>query len=365
MDEDNPKIFISHAWEDNEISRKLAEYLKRDGAEIWIDTSRISGGDSLPEVIGEGIEWCDIFILIWSKSAKSSYYVKLEWNCAIDNQKRIIPCLIDDEKLPTILSPFLHLGFENFDKGYYELALTLKLKIKEHEHDNVSKEKIEPSENVFKKHIINTVERSFYNANSHKTIDKKDVSQKNITNLKPIIIPTKFRNSAKELSTKEIISLLKKYNFFDSNLNENGRGFASKYEIQNLKNNIKVVIDQASSLMWQRSGSLKQLNYKKAKEWIEELNRKGYAGFYDWRLPTLEEAMSLMEAEPKKQEGKYNYWYYVDPIFNKKQYIIWTSDLLKGQNQTLSVWFPFGCCTSQEFDNSNYVRAVRSLYVTD
>ncbi len=43
-----PKVFLSHSWDDNEISRKIAQDLKRDGAEIWIDHARISGGESLP-----------------------------------------------------------------------------------------------------------------------------------------------------------------------------------------------------------------------------------------------------------------------------------------------------------------------------
>ena len=59
-----PKIFISHSWEDNEVSKKLAEYLERDGAEVWIDYKRISGGDSLPVIIGDAIEWCDVVVLI-------------------------------------------------------------------------------------------------------------------------------------------------------------------------------------------------------------------------------------------------------------------------------------------------------------
>ncbi|MBD3339990.1 MAG: TIR domain-containing protein, partial [Candidatus Lokiarchaeota archaeon] len=50
------KVFISHSWEDNEISRKIAENLKRDGAEIWIDYARIHGGDSLPARISEALE---------------------------------------------------------------------------------------------------------------------------------------------------------------------------------------------------------------------------------------------------------------------------------------------------------------------
>ena len=126
-----PKVFISHSWADNKFSRKLAENLKRDGAEIWIDYARISGGDSLPEVIGEAIEWCDTLILVWSKSASISYFVKLEWTCALTNQKRIIPCVIDDAKLPTILSGLLYLDFKNFENGYHSLVRDLKLSIEE------------------------------------------------------------------------------------------------------------------------------------------------------------------------------------------------------------------------------------------
>jgi predicted nucleotide-binding protein len=46
-----PKVFISHSSEDNEVARKLAEYLRKDSAEVWIDYARIEGGESLPEVI--------------------------------------------------------------------------------------------------------------------------------------------------------------------------------------------------------------------------------------------------------------------------------------------------------------------------
>ena len=124
------KLFISHSWEDNDISRKLAQYLKRDGAEIWIDYARIAGGDSLPEIIGKAIEWCDVMVLVWSRSAKSSYYVKLEWTCALSNQKKVIPCIIDGTKLPTILTGILYRDLRNFDIGYKSLARDLKLVIK-------------------------------------------------------------------------------------------------------------------------------------------------------------------------------------------------------------------------------------------
>ncbi len=72
-----PKIFISHSWEDSEVSGKLVDRLRRDGFDTWIDYEKITGDDSLPKRIGDAPEWCDTLILIWSKDARESYYVNL------------------------------------------------------------------------------------------------------------------------------------------------------------------------------------------------------------------------------------------------------------------------------------------------
>ena len=39
-------------------------------------------------------------------------------------------------------------------------------------------------------------------------------------------------------------------------------------------NDDKVVIDHATGLMWHQSGSDKYLSWKRAKKWIEDLNKK-------------------------------------------------------------------------------------------
>jgi hypothetical protein len=52
-----------------------------------------------------------------------------------------------------------------------------------------------------------------------------------------------------------------------------------------------VVVDTLTGLMWQQSGSKKVKSYKEAKEYIKKLNKKQFAGYNNWRLPTLEEAV--------------------------------------------------------------------------
>jgi hypothetical protein len=82
----------------------------------------------------------------------------------------------------------------------------------------------------------------------------------------------------------------------------------------------KVVVDNATGLMWHQSGSDDRMNQWEAEGRVEMLNSKGFAGYHDWRLPTVEEAVSLLE--PSKKNGNL----YIDPVFSKKQKHIWTGD---------------------------------------
>jgi hypothetical protein len=92
------------------------------------------------------------------------------------------------------------------------------------------------------------------------------------------------------INDDQIADLLRKWNFFDSEVNPLGRFVNCLVE----GDNPGVVIDQRTALMWQRGGidigSIRQIQRS-----IEALNRERFAGYGDWRLPTLEEAMSLME----------------------------------------------------------------------
>ena len=115
----------------------------------------------------------------------------------------------------------------------------------------------------------------------------------------------------------------------------------------------KVVIDHATGLTWQRSGSDYTMQYFQQKSHIILLNHYKYAGYNDWRLPTLEEAITLLEQE-KISDGLF-----IDPVFDKKQVWIWTSDRVNN----LSAWvvsFGYGYCGGSNIGyEDGYVRAVR------
>ncbi len=124
---DTPRLFISHAWEDSHLVLRLQTELQAAGAEVWVDREGIRGGDNLPERISDALEWCDALLLIWSKAASKSPWVKLEWTNAIALNRIIISCLLDNSQLPSILASKAYLDFRNLDQGITQLLHALKI----------------------------------------------------------------------------------------------------------------------------------------------------------------------------------------------------------------------------------------------
>ena len=123
-----------------------------------------------------------------------------------------------------------------------------------------------------------------------------------------------------------------------------------------------VIIDHATGLIWHQSGSDKDMDWPDAKQWVKDLNDKGYAGYSDWRLPTVEEAISLMEPNINASS------LYIDPVFGAKQIGIWTGDENDSAGFMDGAWsvrFTGGYGGGNAcwvYDNaSNHVRPIRSI----
>ncbi len=126
------------------------------------------------------------------------------------------------------------------------------------------------------------------------------------------------------ISDDEIGDLIKRNNFFEAEHNPEGTFenflIASGTE--------ETVIDRRTSLMWQTKGvdigSIRHVQRN-----IEQLNKEKFGGYSDWRLPTMEEAMSLME--PIKNEKDV----YLNPCFSKEQPFIFVA----AQRKPGGYWF--------------------------
>jgi hypothetical protein len=123
------------------------------------------------------------------------------------------------------------------------------------------------------------------------------------------------------------------------------------YEVQVLQDG-RVVSDLAAGLMWHQSGSEFIMLHAEALYWLKDLNSRGYAGFSDWRLPTLEEGLALLECE------KMNGDLYIDPVFSGRQEWIWTSDGWEPEYYWV-VRFSLGGKAPYSHQHCAYVRPVR------
>ncbi len=113
------------------------------------------------------------------------------------------------------------------------------------------------------------------------------------------------------------------------------------------------VTDNATGLTWQQSGSDEMIQYNKALSYTEELNQKRFGGYSDWRLPTVEELISLLE-----KYGQPNNLF-IDTIFDKKQLWCWSTDK-RSSGSGWGIIFNSGSVACFNLRGYLYVRAVRS-----
>ena len=130
------KVFISYSHQDEKTANHIARELIKANADVSIDKSGVSAGESFVSFMAEKIQSCYAFLLLWSDAASMSYYVEKEWEAAFikdekKNKRKIIPCRLDDTALPSLLRPILSIDFRNNKtKALQELIVHLGLKEK-------------------------------------------------------------------------------------------------------------------------------------------------------------------------------------------------------------------------------------------
>ena len=301
------QIFLSYSRKDVGFVNKLYRELKGYGFSPWQDHRDIIGGRWL-DAIKKAIKESSFFIICLSEHSvnQQTGVLVYEINEALEmmNYKRrsnifILPIRLDDCQVPEELASFQ--WFDIFaPDGFDKLLRALRFGLKQLGIDNP------------------------FNLRS-----------------RPIL----------NLSPADVGAMIKARNFYAGNY-WNGSGIKHEYKIK-IINGEKVVIDNTTGLMWQQSGSEKTLRHIKAIKYIAGLNEKRVAGLSDWRLPTLEEAMSLVEAK-KSANG-----IFIADVFDNTQEWIWTAD----QNNVAEAWyvgFKIGHCYLQLIMHFGYVRAVHS-----
>jgi hypothetical protein len=169
-------------------------------------------------------------------------------------------------------------------------------------------------------------------------------------------ITVPFRSQAlNELPEHDFETLLEQKTAFEEFWNGENRRVSDRYKI-NERDGKQLATDRLTGLTWQRSGSPYPLSFAEAEQYVNDLNKQRCAGHRTWRLPILDEAMSLMK--PYKGDGAL----YIDSVFDRTQQSIWTAEeTFEGARWVVT--FSVGNCYVPVASHC-YVRAVRGEYWT-
>lgn len=113
-----------------------------------------------------------------------------------------------------------------------------------------------------------------------------------------------------------------------------------------------IIVDRATGKVWQRSGSEFPLNRSQADDYILDLNTQGFADANDWRLPTVDELLTLLDP-PTDMEA-----FCIKPVFDPTQRTLWSID----RCTFTADWYvsaDLGFAARREKTGCNFVRAVR------
>ena len=91
------------------------------------------------------------------------------------------------------------------------------------------------------------------------------------------------------------------------------------------------VIDCSKKLVWLKQDTWqftgKWMNQLQVKEFAETLNRKRFAGFSNWRLPTANEAKSLFDKSKKNSDNQGKVIFLSELFASGCGFLCWTSDV--------------------------------------
>jgi hypothetical protein len=73
-----PHVFISHASQDIDVVKALAEKLKARGIDVWLDAWQMGTGDNFVSHINTGLDQATAGLIVFSEHAHASPWVKAE-----------------------------------------------------------------------------------------------------------------------------------------------------------------------------------------------------------------------------------------------------------------------------------------------
>jgi predicted nucleotide-binding protein len=97
-----PRVFISYARHDSVFAEQLANCLRANGAEVWIDIESLSPGQDWRQEIRKGLEEADLFVALVTARSLASAYVQSEIMAALNMGSLVVPVILEPAAIADI-----------------------------------------------------------------------------------------------------------------------------------------------------------------------------------------------------------------------------------------------------------------------
>jgi hypothetical protein len=329
---------------------------KRYGDEhVFMDVDRIQPGENFAAVIERSVRGADVVLVVigprWlainndagrRRLDDPEDFVRQEVKAALDNGRRVIPVLVGgagmpaEAALPAVLQRLagvqaVSMSDERWDYDSERLTRSIDGNAAPHtrRHWYWAAAAL----------VLAAIALGAYLALPRATAP-------------PPVSAITLRAGSAVVSADQARAMVVQRNFFHARWNAAGATLSPDLERVVLGTDV-VIKDKRHQLMWQQSVSPRTLDHDSARQYVQELNARRYASHDDWRLPTLEEAMSLMGTGAAEDCRLHK-------LFDRSGPITRTADTTDSGRD----WIVYFCdgIASPEVPNFNaQVRAVRSL----
>jgi hypothetical protein len=125
------EIFLSHATADRPFTDKSARTLRKHGLSVWYSRTHLVGAQQWHDEIGRALRRCDWFVVVLSKDAIQSKWVKRELMYALRSERLvagIVPLLYrrcEVEKLSWVLPTYQIADFSRSRRAGYEQLMRI------------------------------------------------------------------------------------------------------------------------------------------------------------------------------------------------------------------------------------------------
>jgi len=135
----NDRIFMSYAREDEAFARKLAAWLQKTlNLGVWIDVDDITPGVKWSSAVEEGLNTCEVMIVIITPESMESRNVEDEWQYFLDLGKPVIPLLLRSAVVPYQLRRIQYIDFsvrEEYNDSLRQLISEIRLHVRPLPHE--------------------------------------------------------------------------------------------------------------------------------------------------------------------------------------------------------------------------------------